>query len=86
MHDNILQKLDPKVIPACECLKDTVARVLPYWSDAIVPQLKVRTEDKCQFSKLYLSGMSLSYDLADFFCRVEILISQNHLDSFLFLK
>lgn len=70
MHDNILQKLDPKVIPACECLKDTVARVLPYWSDAIVPQLKVRTEDKCQFSKLYLSGMSLSYDLAD--CFVEL--------------
>ncbi|KAL8580850.1 hypothetical protein ACOMHN_017354 [Nucella lapillus] len=33
-------KLDPKVIPACECLKDTVARVLPYWSDSIVPQLK----------------------------------------------
>ena len=41
MHGNVLQKLDPKVIPACECLKDTVARVLPYWSDAIVPQLKV---------------------------------------------
>lgn len=33
-------KLDPKCIPSCECLKDTVARVLPYWSDAIVPQLK----------------------------------------------
>ncbi|KAK7109508.1 probable phosphoglycerate mutase [Littorina saxatilis] len=32
--------LDPKVIPACECLKDTVARVLPFWSDAIVPQLR----------------------------------------------
>lgn len=33
-------ELDPKVIPACECLKDTVARVLPYWTDAIVPVLK----------------------------------------------
>ncbi|XP_076466369.1 2,3-bisphosphoglycerate-dependent phosphoglycerate mutase-like [Babylonia areolata] len=32
--------LDPRDIPTCECLKDTVARVLPYWSDAIVPQLK----------------------------------------------
>ena len=72
MRDNILQKLDPKVIPACECLKDTVARVLPYWSDAIVPQLKVRTEDKCQFTKLYLSGMSLCYDLADFFVELKL--------------
>ncbi|KAK7508719.1 hypothetical protein BaRGS_00000285 [Batillaria attramentaria] len=35
-----VKDLDPKVIPACECLKDTVARVLPYWTDAIVPVLK----------------------------------------------
>lgn len=32
--------LDPAVIPTCECLKDTVNRVLPFWSDAIVPQLR----------------------------------------------
>jgi len=32
--------LDPAVIPTCECLKDTVARVLPFWSDAIVPKLR----------------------------------------------
>ena len=28
------------VLPATECLADVVARVLPYWHDAIVPQLR----------------------------------------------
>lgn len=23
-----------------ECLKDTIARVMPYWEEAIVPELK----------------------------------------------
>jgi 2,3-bisphosphoglycerate-dependent phosphoglycerate mutase len=32
--------LPPDVLPATECLKDVVARVLPYWHDAIVPQLR----------------------------------------------
>lgn len=27
-------------LPLTECLKDTVARVLPYWNDVIVPDLK----------------------------------------------
>ena len=27
------------MLPAAECLKDVVARVLPYWYDAIAPQL-----------------------------------------------
>ena len=27
-------------LPATECLKDTVARVLPYWNDSIAPALK----------------------------------------------
>lgn len=31
---------DKAVVPACECLKDTVARVLPYWHDVIVPAIK----------------------------------------------
>lgn len=31
--------LAPDVLPASECLKDVVARVLPYWHDAIAPQL-----------------------------------------------
>jgi 2,3-bisphosphoglycerate-dependent phosphoglycerate mutase len=29
-----------KDIPVTECLKDTVARFLPYWNDAIAPQVK----------------------------------------------
>ncbi|XP_033756595.1 probable phosphoglycerate mutase [Pecten maximus] len=32
--------LDASVVPRCECLKDTVARVLPYWHDIIVPTIK----------------------------------------------
>ena len=30
----------PDALPATECLKDVVARVLPYWQDQIVPQLR----------------------------------------------
>jgi len=33
-------QLDKKVIPKCECLKDTVARALPFWHDVIVPALR----------------------------------------------
>jgi 2,3-bisphosphoglycerate-dependent phosphoglycerate mutase len=32
--------LGPGEIPAGECLADTVARVLPYWSETIVPEIK----------------------------------------------
>ena len=31
--------LPPELRPATECLKDVVARMLPYWFDQIVPQL-----------------------------------------------
>ena len=31
--------LAPEVVPASECLADVVARMLPYWYDAIVPDL-----------------------------------------------
>ena len=34
------RRLPPDVLPATECLKDVVARVLPYWHDAVVPQLR----------------------------------------------
>jgi 2,3-bisphosphoglycerate-dependent phosphoglycerate mutase len=34
------RRLAPDVLPKTECLKDVVARVLPYWHDSIVPQLK----------------------------------------------
>jgi len=32
--------LEPKDIPATECLKDTVARFLPYWHQEIAPAIK----------------------------------------------
>ena len=31
--------LPPDVLPAAECLKDVVERMLPYWYDAIIPDL-----------------------------------------------
>jgi 2,3-bisphosphoglycerate-dependent phosphoglycerate mutase len=39
-NDPRYRLLPPDVLPATECLKDVVARVLPYWHDAIVPQLR----------------------------------------------
>ncbi len=32
--------LDERVLPQSESLKDTIERVLPYWHDAIVPQIR----------------------------------------------
>ncbi|KAK0054621.1 phosphoglycerate mutase [Biomphalaria pfeifferi] len=32
--------MDQGMIPACECLKDTVERTLPFWYDSIVPAIK----------------------------------------------
>jgi 2,3-bisphosphoglycerate-dependent phosphoglycerate mutase len=32
--------LPPELMPRSECLKDVVARALPYWYDAIVPDLR----------------------------------------------
>ncbi|GAA5234325.1 2,3-diphosphoglycerate-dependent phosphoglycerate mutase [Verticiella sediminum] len=32
--------LDPAVLPATECLKDTVERVVPYWDSAIAPAIR----------------------------------------------
>jgi 2,3-bisphosphoglycerate-dependent phosphoglycerate mutase len=32
--------LPPELMPRTECLKDVVHRMLPYWYDAIVPELK----------------------------------------------
>ncbi|MCA1824799.1 MAG: phosphoglyceromutase, partial [Frankia sp.] len=33
-------ELAPDVLPATECLRDVVVRLLPYWYDAIVPDLR----------------------------------------------
>jgi 2,3-bisphosphoglycerate-dependent phosphoglycerate mutase len=38
-HDPRYEALPPELLPATECLKDVVERMLPYWYDAIVPDL-----------------------------------------------
>jgi 2,3-bisphosphoglycerate-dependent phosphoglycerate mutase len=38
-HDPRYADLPPDVIPASECLKDVVARMLPWWEDAITADL-----------------------------------------------
>jgi 2,3-bisphosphoglycerate-dependent phosphoglycerate mutase len=38
-HDPRYADLPPEVLPSSECLKDVVERMLPYWYDAIVPDL-----------------------------------------------
>ncbi len=39
-HDPRYRSLAPDVLPASECLADVVERMLPYWHDAIVPDLR----------------------------------------------
>ena len=39
IHDPRYRLLPPDLLPATECLKDVVARVLPYWYDTVAPQL-----------------------------------------------
>jgi 2,3-bisphosphoglycerate-dependent phosphoglycerate mutase len=39
LSDPRYRLLPPDVLPATECLKDVVARVLPYWYDVVAPQL-----------------------------------------------
>jgi len=36
--------LDPKLLPAAESLKDTLARVLPFWETRIVPELRAEKD------------------------------------------
>jgi 2,3-bisphosphoglycerate-dependent phosphoglycerate mutase len=38
-HDRRYRDLPPELIPSAECLKDVLDRMLPYWFDAIVPDL-----------------------------------------------
>jgi 2,3-bisphosphoglycerate-dependent phosphoglycerate mutase len=38
-HDPRYAELAPDIVPATECLQDVVVRMLPYWYDAIVPDL-----------------------------------------------
>ncbi|HSS60826.1 MAG TPA: 2,3-diphosphoglycerate-dependent phosphoglycerate mutase, partial [Candidatus Limnocylindrales bacterium] len=38
-HDPRYATLPPELLPSAECLNDVVERMLPYWYDAIVPDL-----------------------------------------------
>lgn len=40
VNDARYRFIDRADLPATECLKDVVARVLPYWNDEVVPQLR----------------------------------------------
>jgi 2,3-bisphosphoglycerate-dependent phosphoglycerate mutase len=40
INDPRYRHLKPEEIPATECLKDTVARVVPFWNDSIAPALQ----------------------------------------------
>jgi 2,3-bisphosphoglycerate-dependent phosphoglycerate mutase len=39
-HDPRYRDLPPDLLPATECLADVVVRMLPYWHDVIVPDLR----------------------------------------------
>ena len=39
-HDRRYEKLGPKEVPLTECLKDTVARVLPFWNEPMAPAIR----------------------------------------------
>ncbi|HUL63819.1 MAG TPA: 2,3-diphosphoglycerate-dependent phosphoglycerate mutase [Burkholderiaceae bacterium] len=38
-NDPRYKHLKPEEVPATECLKDTVARVIPFWNDSIAPAI-----------------------------------------------
>ena len=40
-HDPRYSELPPDALPATECLEDVVVRMLPYWYDGIVPDLRM---------------------------------------------
>ncbi|MEZ4494654.1 MAG: 2,3-diphosphoglycerate-dependent phosphoglycerate mutase [Dehalococcoidia bacterium] len=39
-HDPRYAELTPDLVPGSECLKDVVERMLPYWHDQVVPDLR----------------------------------------------
>jgi len=39
-NDALYKDLDPVLLPSTECLKDTVARVVPYYEKNIAPRIK----------------------------------------------
>jgi 2,3-bisphosphoglycerate-dependent phosphoglycerate mutase len=43
-NDPRYRLLAPDAMPASECLKDVIARVLPWWHDSVVPQLRANLD------------------------------------------
>jgi 2,3-bisphosphoglycerate-dependent phosphoglycerate mutase len=39
-NDARYSHIDPVLLPATECLRDVVARVVPFWQEVLVPQLQ----------------------------------------------
>ena len=39
-HDPRYTSISPQIVPPAECLADVVGRMLPYWYDALVPDLR----------------------------------------------
>ena len=39
-NDARYSHIDPALLPATECLRDVVARVVPFWQEVLVPQLQ----------------------------------------------
>ena len=39
-NDPRYSHIDPALLPATECLRDVVARVVPFWQEVLVPQLQ----------------------------------------------
>lgn len=39
-HDRRYKDLAPQDLPSTECLKDTLERVMPFWNDVVVPDIK----------------------------------------------
>ncbi|MEY3525239.1 MAG: phosphoglyceromutase [Pseudomonadota bacterium] len=39
-HDLRYAKLQPDQVPLTECLKDTIARVMPFWNDSLAPAIR----------------------------------------------
>jgi 2,3-bisphosphoglycerate-dependent phosphoglycerate mutase len=40
-HNRRYTNLAPDLVPSTECLKDVVVRMLPYWYDAIIPDIRL---------------------------------------------
>ena len=40
IYSSIYRQLKPEQIPLTECLKDTVARVIPFWNERMAPAIQ----------------------------------------------